>query len=124
MAGWLRTMRPARCELLSIPSNAGSSSRPYASEFGLGHLHPVAQTKALLESVSLVSAGAAVGIKFLSGRFAMRRVAIVHECIAGYFGSERVLEQILRLYPTADVFCVADFVPPNERAFLNGTRVT
>lgn len=53
----------------------------------------------------------------------MRRIAIVHDWLASYFGSERVLEQILHFYPEADLFCVADFLPPHERAFLNGTPV-
>lgn len=53
----------------------------------------------------------------------MRRVAVVHEWLSSYFGSERVLEQILHLYPQADVFCVADFLPSGERSFLNGRPV-
>ena len=39
----------------------------------------------------------------------MRRIAIIHEWLSGYYGSERVLEQILNLYPEADAFCVAEF---------------
>jgi glycosyltransferase involved in cell wall biosynthesis len=53
----------------------------------------------------------------------MMRVAVVHDWLSSYFGSERVLEQILLLYPQADVFCVADFLPPGERSFLNGRPV-
>jgi glycosyltransferase involved in cell wall biosynthesis len=34
------------------------------------------------------------------------KIAIVHEWFASIAGSERVVEQILALYPTADVFCV------------------
>jgi glycosyltransferase involved in cell wall biosynthesis len=54
----------------------------------------------------------------------MRRIAVVHEWLSGYFGSERVLEQILHLYPQADLFCVADFLPANGRDFLNDRPVT
>jgi glycosyltransferase involved in cell wall biosynthesis len=54
----------------------------------------------------------------------MRRIAIIHEWLSGYYGSERVLEQILQLYPEADVFCVADFLPLEERAFLDGRPIT
>jgi glycosyltransferase involved in cell wall biosynthesis len=54
----------------------------------------------------------------------MRKIAVVHDWLSGYFGSERALEQILRLYPQADVFCVADFLPPDKRAFLDGRTVT
>ncbi len=54
----------------------------------------------------------------------MRRIAIIHEWLSGYYGSERVLEQILKLYPEADLFCVADFLRPEERTFLDGRQVT
>ncbi len=53
---------------------------------------------------------------------APRRVAIVHEWLVNYAGSERVLEQLLLLFPHADLFAVVDFVPPDERAFLGGRR--
>jgi glycosyltransferase involved in cell wall biosynthesis len=54
----------------------------------------------------------------------MRKIAVVHEWFSGYFGSERVVEQILQIYPQADVFCVADFLPPGGRGFLNNRPVT
>ena len=49
-----------------------------------------------------------------------RRIAVVHEWLVTYAGSERVLEQILACFPEADLFAVVDFVPPAERAFLGG----
>jgi len=54
----------------------------------------------------------------------MRKIAVVHEWLSGYFGSERVVEQILQLYPQADLFCVVDFLPAGQRAFLNNRPVT
>jgi len=48
------------------------------------------------------------------------RVAVVHDWLATYAGSERVLEQILAVLSDADVFAVVDFLPPGERAFLGG----
>jgi glycosyltransferase involved in cell wall biosynthesis len=54
----------------------------------------------------------------------MRKIAVVHEWFSGYFGSERVVEQILQIYPQADVFCVADFLPPGGRGFLNNRPIT
>jgi glycosyltransferase involved in cell wall biosynthesis len=39
-----------------------------------------------------------------------------------YAGSERVLEQLIALFPAADVYCVCDFVPEHERGFLGGKR--
>ncbi len=50
------------------------------------------------------------------------RIAIVHEWLVNYAGSERVLEQMLHCYPQADLFSVVDFVPEHERAFLQGKK--
>ena len=50
------------------------------------------------------------------------RVAIVHEWFEIYAGSERVVEQLLQLFPHADLFAVVDFLPETERAFLGGRR--
>jgi glycosyltransferase involved in cell wall biosynthesis len=51
------------------------------------------------------------------------RVAIVHDWLVTYAGAERVLEQMLDLYPDADLFSLIDFVPEQERAFLRGRQV-
>lgn len=48
------------------------------------------------------------------------KVAIVHDWSVGYAGSERVVEQLIALFPQADLFFVADFVPTPDRAFLAG----
>lgn len=48
------------------------------------------------------------------------KVAIVHEWLSTYAGSERVVEQMLAVYPQADLFAVVDFLPDDERAFLQG----
>ena len=52
------------------------------------------------------------------------KVAAVHEWLDTYAGSERVLEEILAMYPQADVFVMVDFLPAAQRAFLRGRRVT
>jgi len=51
------------------------------------------------------------------------RVAVVHDWLVGYAGGERVLEQMLAVYPQADVFSLIDFLGPAERGFLGGRRV-
>jgi glycosyltransferase involved in cell wall biosynthesis len=51
------------------------------------------------------------------------RVAIVHEWLESYAGSERALEQLLETWPEADLFAVCDFLPPDERGFLRGRPV-
>lgn len=48
------------------------------------------------------------------------KVAIVHDWLTVYAGAERALEQILLLYPQADLFCVCDFLPEKDRHFLHG----
>ncbi len=52
------------------------------------------------------------------------KVALVHEWLDSYAGSERVLEQLLLVWPAADVFAVCDFLPEAERGFLGGRQVT
>lgn len=47
-----------------------------------------------------------------------RRVAIVHDWLPLYGGAERVLEQILILYPDADLYSIVDFIPKDKRKFL------
>ena len=39
------------------------------------------------------------------------RVAVIHEWLATFGGSERVTEEILSLYPGADLFALVDFYP-------------
>lgn len=51
------------------------------------------------------------------------KVAIVHEWLETYAGSERVLEQLLTCWPEADLFAVCDFMPEEERLFLRGRPV-
>lgn len=51
------------------------------------------------------------------------RLALVHEWLTTYAGSERVVEQMLRVYPAADLFAVANFLPENERGFLQNKDV-
>ena len=50
----------------------------------------------------------------------MPKIAIVHEWLTDYAGSERVLEQLLLQYPAADLFAVVDFLAPADRHFLHG----
>jgi glycosyltransferase involved in cell wall biosynthesis len=52
-----------------------------------------------------------------------KRVAIVHEWLETFAGSESVLEQLLLCFPDADIFAVVDFMKPEDRLFLNGRTV-
>jgi glycosyltransferase involved in cell wall biosynthesis len=53
------------------------------------------------------------------------RVAIVHEWLVTYAGSEKVLEAMLQVFPSADIFCALDFLPERLRGgFKNSTIKT
>lgn len=52
------------------------------------------------------------------------KVAIIHEWLASYAGSERVLEQIINMFPEAELFCIVDFLPDGQRQFLKGKQPT
>ena len=52
------------------------------------------------------------------------RVAIVHDWLTLKGGAEVCLDEFLRLYPQADLFCVVDFLSQEERGFLKGHRTT
>ena len=52
------------------------------------------------------------------------RVAIVHDWFVTYAGSERVVEQLIALYPQADVFSLIEFLSPSDRRMLAGKQVT
>jgi glycosyltransferase involved in cell wall biosynthesis len=52
------------------------------------------------------------------------RTAIVHDWLVTYAGAERALEQILALYPEADLYSLIDFIPREQRAFIRNKKVT
>lgn len=51
------------------------------------------------------------------------KVAIVHDWLVVYAGAEKVLEQLIALYPDADLFSVVDFLPGDQRHFIRGKPV-
>jgi glycosyltransferase involved in cell wall biosynthesis len=51
------------------------------------------------------------------------RIAIVHEWFDIYRGSERVVEQLIQLFPHADFFSLVDFLPADQRGLLQGKLV-
>jgi glycosyltransferase involved in cell wall biosynthesis len=52
------------------------------------------------------------------------RVAIVHDWLVTYGGAERVLEQMLALFPDADLYSLVDFITPGNRDFVHNKSVT
>lgn len=51
------------------------------------------------------------------------KIALVHEWLDTYAGSERVLEQLIACFPQADIFALVDFIPDDARHFLAGKLV-
>ena len=51
------------------------------------------------------------------------KVAIVHEWLDVFAGSESVVAELLSLFPEADLYTVVDFMPAEERSFLEGRTV-
>jgi glycosyltransferase involved in cell wall biosynthesis len=51
------------------------------------------------------------------------RTALVHDWLPVYAGAERVLEQMIRSFPESDLFSLIDFVPEDQRGFLQGKTV-
>lgn len=51
------------------------------------------------------------------------KIAIVCDWLVTYAGSERVLGEIIQCFPEADLFAVVDFLPKNQRAFLQNKPV-
>src|ERR1700733_5772790 len=51
------------------------------------------------------------------------RIAIVHDWLPLYGGAERVLEQIIHLFPNAELFSIIDKIPEGKRGFLQNKHV-
>jgi len=51
------------------------------------------------------------------------RVAVIHEWLVDYSGSERVVEQILKIFPDADLFAQVEFLPSNLKFFIQNKSV-
>jgi glycosyltransferase involved in cell wall biosynthesis len=51
------------------------------------------------------------------------KIALVHEWLTSYAGSERVVEQLIRSFADAPLHAICDFLPPESRGFLQGREV-
>ncbi len=51
-----------------------------------------------------------------------RKVALIYDRLDGYAGAERVLEQMIALYPQSDVCASIDVLKERERGFLRGKQ--
>lgn len=48
----------------------------------------------------------------------MKKIAVIHDWLVTYAGAERVLEQMLKVYPDADLYSMVDFLPEDQRSFI------
>ena len=53
-----------------------------------------------------------------------RKIALIHDWYTVSTGSEKVVEQILALYPNADLFSLVDFLPDGQRQVLNNKKTS
>lgn len=51
------------------------------------------------------------------------KICIIHDWLTTFAGAERVLEQMLRVYPNADIFAVVDYLEKADRQCLLGKKV-
>lgn len=51
------------------------------------------------------------------------KIAVVHDWLVTYAGAERLLEQVLEVFPDADLFSLVDFLPPDKRFFIKNKPV-
>jgi len=51
------------------------------------------------------------------------KIALVHDWFVTFAGSERVIEQVLQVFPEADLFALMDFMPTPDRDFLQSKPV-
>jgi glycosyltransferase involved in cell wall biosynthesis len=52
------------------------------------------------------------------------KTAVIHEWLVTYAGSERVIEQILALYPQSDLYSLVEFLPDSLKSFIHHKPVT
>ena len=53
----------------------------------------------------------------------MKKIAIVHEWFVTFAGSEKVVEQLLHIFPDADLYGLVDFMQADARGWLGGKPV-
>src|SRR5471030_13724 len=51
-------------------------------------------------------------------------VGIVADWLVTFAGAEKVIAEFIKIFPEAELFAVVDFLPPEQRAFLQGKPVT
>lgn len=55
--------------------------------------------------------------------FISKKIIILHDWLDVKAGAENVLEQILKIFPNADIFTIVDFMPADQRSFLKNHKI-
>jgi glycosyltransferase involved in cell wall biosynthesis len=53
----------------------------------------------------------------------VKKIALIHEWLTTYAGSDKVLAVIISLYPDADLFCLIDHLPESDRKAFAKTKI-
>ncbi len=53
----------------------------------------------------------------------MKKIAIVHEWFSTFAGSEQVVQQLLQIFPQAQLFGLIDFLSPKDRQLLSNPAI-
>ena len=93
------------------------------SDFGLDQVerHGKSRNGARINNEELKIA--AVGQQDEPASLPHLRVALVHDFLYTYAGAERVLEQLVEVYPQSDIFSLFDFLPEGSRGFIRNKPV-
>jgi glycosyltransferase involved in cell wall biosynthesis len=51
------------------------------------------------------------------------KIAVVHDWLVAYGGAEQFLNDLLSIYPNADIFALVDFLPKDKRNFILNKKV-
>ncbi|MGU3473430.1 glycosyltransferase family 4 protein [Paenibacillus sp. D51F] len=51
------------------------------------------------------------------------KVAIIHDWLVTYAGAEKVLEELINIFPEAELYSVVDFLPLEKRGFIKNKNV-
>ena len=51
------------------------------------------------------------------------KTAIIHDWLVVYNGAEKVLEEILKIYPDADLYSTVDYLDEKDRHFIQHKKV-
>lgn len=91
------------------------------SEFGLKQLdYKIAKNEKKTTSEAPVESRRP---QFEPGSLPDLKIAIVHDFLYTYAGAERVLEQMLQVFPQASLFSLFDFLPEDQRGFIGNRPV-